>query len=132
MTPETFDKAIPELHQFMKQSGENDYHVSFFGGEPLLNWDLITHAVPVLKNDPKNKGICIITNLTLIDEEKIAYIKEQGVGISWSFDGMGSNQSRPLLPLLENTNPETGELFDGILDLYTHKKDLIKELTNLA
>jgi len=130
MTKEVFDKGIKDVHKLMERSGDRDYFVSFFGGEPMLNWDLIQHAVPVLQADPKNTGINIITNLTMIDEEKAAWIKENNVGISWSFDGMGSNDSRPLLPLLENTNPETGELFNGILDLYNNKKDLIKSLTN--
>jgi len=130
MMPETFDNAIPELYRLMSRSGDEFYHVSFFGGEPLLNWDLITHAVPFLKNDPKCKGINIITNLTMIDAEKAKYFKENGVGVSWSFDGMSSNETRPLLPLMENTNPETGDLFDGILEMYNYKKDIIKDLTN--
>jgi radical SAM protein with 4Fe4S-binding SPASM domain len=83
-----------------------------------------------LKSDKKCKGINIITNLTMIDNEKAHYLKENGVGVSWSFDGMSSNDTRPLLPLLENTNPETGELFDGILSMYEYKKDIIKDLTN--
>jgi len=130
MDKSTFNNAMPELYSLMERAGENDYFVSFFGGEPLLNWELIEHAVPILKNDPKNSGINIITNLTLIDEEKAKFIKENGIGVSWSFDGMGSNESRPLLPLLENTNPASGELFDGILDLYNSKKELIQSLTN--
>jgi uncharacterized protein len=130
MYPETFDNAMPELYNLMKRSGDIDYHVSFFGGEPLLNWDLITHAVPKLRADPKCKGINIISNLTMIDAEKAKYLKENGVGVSWSFDGMSSNDTRPLLPLLENTNPETGELFNGILDLYNHKKEILTDLTN--
>lgn len=130
MTTEVFDNALPELYNLMERSGDKEYHVSFFGGEPLLNFDLIKHAVPILQADPKCKGIGIITNLTMIDEEKAKYLRENGVGVSWSFDGMSSNETRPLLPLLENTNPETGELFDGILDMYNYKKDIIVSLTN--
>jgi len=66
----------------------------------------------------------------MIDEDKAKYLKENGVGVSWSFDGMSSNDTRPLLPLMENTNPETGELFDGILAMYNYKKDIIMDLTN--
>ena len=40
MTPEVFDNALPELYNLMKRSGDAEYHVSFFGGEPLLNFDL--------------------------------------------------------------------------------------------
>lgn len=130
MTKEVFDKGIKDTHKLMERSGDKDYFVSFFGGEPMLNWELIKHAVPILQADPKCTGINIITNLTMIDEAKFKFIKENNVGISWSFDGMGSNDSRPLLPILENTNPETGELFNGILDLYESKKEMIKELTN--
>jgi uncharacterized protein len=130
MTKEVFDNALPELYNLMDRSGDKEYHVSFFGGEPLLNFDLIKHAVPILKADPKCKGIGVITNLTMIDEEKAKFLQENGVGVSWSFDGMSSNETRPLLPLLENTNPETGELFDGILDMYNYKKDIITNLTN--
>ena len=131
MEPEVFDKGIEYLYTLMERSGDKDYHVSFFGGEPLLNWDLITHAVPKLRADPKCAGINIITNLTMIDDEKADYLKANGVGVSWSFDGMGSNESRPLLPLLENTNPETGEIFNGILDMYNYKKETITKLTKI-
>jgi uncharacterized protein len=130
MTPEVFDTAMPDLYNLMKRSGDHQFHVSFFGGEPLLNWDMVKYATEKLKADPKCKGINIITNLTMIDQEKFDYIKKAGIGVSWSFDGMSSNTTRPLLPLLENTNPDTGELFDGILDMYNHKKDLITGLTN--
>jgi uncharacterized protein len=130
MTKETFDESLPKLFELMDRSGQKDFFVSFFGGEPLLNWELIKHATPILTKDPRCKGINIISNLTMIDDDKFKFIKESGIGISWSFDGMSSNESRPLLPLLENTNPETGELFNGILDLYEHKKHLIKDLAN--
>lgn len=130
MTPEVFDAAIPKLYDLMRRSGDSTYQVSFFGGEPLLNWELIQHAVPFLNADKKNNGINIITNLTMIDQEKADYLRKYGVGISWSFDGMSSNETRPLLPILENTNPETGELFNGILELYESKKELLKGITN--
>lgn len=130
MTKEVFDESLPKVRDMVKRSGQHKYNVSFFGGEPLLNWDLIEYAAPKLREDPMCNGIVIITNLTMIDAEKAAFVKKHGIGISWSFDGMGSNESRPLLPILENTNPNTGELFNGIIDLYKHKKDIIKSLTN--
>ena len=125
MTKEVFDEGMIKLKDLMRLSGTTEYFISFFGGEPMLNWDLITYAVPKLKADPQCKGLNIISNMTMIDEEKAEYIKKEGIGVSWSFDGMSSNDTRPLLPLLENTNPETGELFDGILELYKSKKHLL-------
>ena len=130
MTKEIWDKGYNDLADFLKRSGNPEFQISFFGGEPMLNWDMIEYIVPQLKADKRCKGMNIITNMTMIDEYKANYLKENGVGISWSFDGMSSNETRPLLPMFENKNPETGEQFDGILELYKSKQDLIKSLTN--
>lgn len=130
MTKEAFDEGLNQIHKFMEMSGDNEYKISFFGGEPLLNWDLIQYATPILKNDPKNIGVNIISNLTLIDEEKVQWINENNIGVSWSFDGITSNDTRPLLPISENNDPQTGKLYNNILELYEHKKDIIKSLTN--
>lgn len=129
MSKETFDEGMIKLKDLMRLSGTSEYFVSFFGGEPLLNWDLITYAAPKLKSDPQCKGLNIISNMTMIDVEKHKYIKETGIGISWSFDGMSSNETRPLLPMLENKDKD-GKQFDGILALYESKKDLILDITN--
>lgn len=125
-----FDKGIQNVHKLLEKSNCDSYFVSFFGGEPLLNWDLITYAVPILKKDKKNVGINIISNLTMIDEEKAKYIKDNNLSVSWSFDGISSNETRPLLPIFENKNQLTGKLFNNILELYNSKKDIIKSLTN--
>ena len=129
MTKEVFDEGMIKLKDLMRLSNTFEYRVSFFGGEPLLNWDLITHAIPFLKNDPQCVGLNIISNMTMIDQEKHDYLKENEVGISWSFDGMSSNETRPLLPMLENKNKD-GDYFNGILELYETKKDLILDLTS--
>ena len=68
MEKETFDNALPKLYDMMKRFGCANYHVSFFGGEPLLNFDLIKHAVPILHADPKCKGINIISNFIYLQQ----------------------------------------------------------------
>jgi uncharacterized protein len=129
MSIETFDKAIKNLDNFLERSGQTKFNASFFGGEPLLNWELIKYATPKLRAMEKCNGIVLISNLTMIDEEKRDWLLENKVGVSWSFDGMSSNVSRPLLPMLENNN-STGKMYDGILSMYEDKKDLILSLTN--
>ena len=47
MTPEVFDKAWPEFIQLVDRSKSQPagkFHLTFFGGEPLLNMPLIKHA----------------------------------------------------------------------------------------
>ena len=124
MTEKVFDNVYNKLTDLMDRSGETQFHVSFFGGEPLLNWDLIKYATPILNADPRCHSLVLISNMTMIDEEKSSYLKDNNIGVSWSFDGMGSNESRPLLPMLENKDKDN-KLYNGILDMYEDKKDII-------
>jgi len=130
MTPEVFDKKFPEVLELMQRSGTEQLNVSFFGGEPMLNWELIEHVTKKLKTEYSDiiKSLVIISNMTMIDQEKVNFIKKWNLGISWSFDGMTSNESRPLLPILENKNND-GVLYSNILDLYKDKIDLIKQVS---
>jgi uncharacterized protein len=130
MTKETFDDNYQKIHDFVRLSKQKDFAVSFFGGEPLLNWDLITYVVPILKADPLCKQIVLISNLTMLEEEKSKYLKDNNIGVSWSFDGLSSNESRPLLPIFENNNPKTNKRYESILDMYNEKKELILSHVN--
>jgi len=131
MTKETFDENLPKVLEFMERSGTNKLNLSFFGGEPLLNWELIKHVTKIMREEYNDllSGLVIITNMTMIDQEKVDFIKEWGLGVSWSFDGITSNETRPLLPMLENKDA-SGVLYDGILDLYKDKMHLIRQITN--
>lgn len=65
--------------------------IEFQGGEPLLNWDVITSSVIYAENLAKksNKTVefVICTNLTAITEEKILFCKDHNISISTSLDG---------------------------------------------
>ena len=131
MTTETFDKNFPKVLEFMEKSGANKLNMSFFGGEPMLNWELIEHATKKLRTEYPDmlQGLVIISNMTMIDQDKVDFIKKWGLGVSWSFDGITSNETRPLLPMLENTNAN-GEQYINIMELYKDKMPFIKQLTN--
>ena len=129
MSTDTFDENLPKIIELMERSDTKKLNVSFFGGEPMLNWDLIVHATGILNKLPILNGINIISNMTMIDEEKAEWIKANNIGVSWSFDGMASDSSRPLLPMLENQDAD-GTQYNGIMDLYKDKKDIIMGLTN--
>lgn len=129
MTKESFDEALPKIIELMQRSGTTDLICSFFGGEPMLNWELIEHATKRLQSLPLDVKLVIISNMTMITQERVDWVLENNVGISWSFDGMGSNESRPLLPVFENKNAD-GNHYNGILDMYKDKIDMIKQVTN--
>ncbi len=53
MSTDTFDMLIDNMDDILKLYDQSGYHLDFFGGEPLLNFDLIKHAVPILQNDKR-------------------------------------------------------------------------------
>lgn len=118
LTKEMVMDAMKKVKNHMKRIGEKTYNINYFGGEPLLEFDLIKELAPIFKNDPDCDFQFIVTNGTLLTEEKYNFLKEY-MGLSWSFDGIGSETSRPLLKMKENGS------YKNIMDLYNDKKDLI-------
>ncbi len=68
--------------------------VDFFGGEPLMNWDVVKQLVDYGRSleeaHQKNFRFTLTTNGVLLDEEKIAYINENMENVVLSLDGTKS------------------------------------------
>jgi len=118
MEREEVDLFIDKVGNIMKLYKQEKYHISFFGGEPLLNWELIKYATPKFNADPRCHSVIIISNGLLLDEEKVKFIKDNNIGFSLSFDGLWQKENRPLV---------SGK---SSFDSYIEKKDLIKSLVN--
>ena len=78
LTPETGKKALDFL---MENSGNrHNLEVDFFGGEPLMNFDVVKELVAYGRENEgkhgKNIRFTITTNGMLLDDEKIDYIKD--------------------------------------------------------
>lgn len=62
--------------------------ISFYGGEPLLNLDLIKKCVEYAKNNcPLKFGFYITTNGTLLKDDVVDYLVENNFNIFISLDG---------------------------------------------
>src|SRR4051812_1445466 len=65
--------------------------IEFQGGEPTANWDVLRHAVEYAtrKNVEANKvlSFALVTNLSLMDDERLEYLLDPRVQISTSLDG---------------------------------------------
>lgn len=123
MTLETINKVIPKLHEYVKQSGQQKYSISYFGGEPLMNFDLIKEAYEIFNADEMCQEQCIISNGSLLNKEIYSWLKIHKIGFSWSFDGKNSNISRPLLPIKENKGVK------NILSVYENIRDEILDIS---
>lgn len=89
MTTETAKKAI----DFLIENSGNHYNldVDFFGGEPLMNWDVVTETVDYARNleEKYNKhfNFTLTTNGMLLDDDKIEYLNENMKNVVLSLDG---------------------------------------------
>lgn len=89
MSPEVACKAVDFL---INNSGKRkNVEIDFFGGEPLLNFDVVKKTVEygrkVQRNTGKEIHFTITTNGVLLDDEKIKYINENMDNVVISLDG---------------------------------------------
>lgn len=86
---ETGKKAL----DFLVANSGNRVHleVDFFGGEPLMNWDVVKKLVlygrSIEKEHNKQFRFTMTTNGILLDEEKLAFINQEMGNLVLSLDG---------------------------------------------
>lgn len=73
------------------QSPSNGITIEFQGGEPLLNWEvikfIITYAKEKNKVAQKDLQFTLVTNMTMMDEEKMDHLINEDIGVCTSLDG---------------------------------------------
>jgi len=80
---------IEYFTDLLKENKNDQISIDFFGGEPLLNFDLIKNLINRNIKINKNKKINYIltTNGTLYSKEVSKFLKESNVDIIFSLDG---------------------------------------------
>lgn len=88
MTYDTAKRAAEFLLSNAKESGETP-GINFFGGEPLLMWDSIIKPLTLyLREEVKEPfELSMTSNGILLDDEKIAFMKNHDIGLLFSLDG---------------------------------------------
>ena len=89
MKPEVFDYHYKTtLPYFMKHYGYDKYKLDLFGGEPTTYWKMIKYIVDRVSSDEKLDHIFLPTNGLTMTPVDVAYLKENNVKVSLSFDGI--------------------------------------------
>ena len=88
----TFEVGKQAFDFLIKNSGtRRNLEVDFFGGEPLMNWDvvvkLVEYARSVEKKFNKNFRFTLTTNGVLLDEDKFDFINKEMSNVVLSLDG---------------------------------------------
>ncbi|WP_459128893.1 thioether cross-link-forming SCIFF peptide maturase [Guggenheimella bovis] len=96
MDLETGKKALRFL---IEHSGNRkNLEVDFFGGEPLMNFDVVKELVAygrqIEKEHQKNFRFTMTTNGVLLDDEKIDYLNREMHNVVLSIDGRKSTNDR--------------------------------------
>jgi len=87
MSKETAEKAV----DLALRTTNPAVTIEFQGGEPLANFDVVRHVVSYAlarnKNIGKELGFTLVSNLSLMDQEKLDWLLENRVQICTSIDG---------------------------------------------
>ncbi len=87
MTPEIAEKSV----DLALQSTSPGVTIEFQGGEPLVNFAVVKHIIEygIARNRAYGKQLefTMVTNLSLMDEEKLAYLVDKKVQMCTSIDG---------------------------------------------
>jgi len=97
MTEETARKTVDLIFQ-----GPSPHvTIEFQGGEPLMNWDVIKFIINYVREKEKTSNkrahFGVVTNLSLMTDEKFKFLADHDVSISTSLDGPEHvhNKNRP-------------------------------------
>lgn len=97
LTPPVADRIVDCIFE----SPAPSVSIEFQGGESLLNLGAVKHVVATARSRAKETGkkvrFSLVTNLTLLTDEVLCYLKENEIGISTSLDGPPAihDQNRP-------------------------------------
>lgn len=93
----SFDIAKKSIDFLINHSKDlRQINIGFYGGEPLLEFELIKKCVAYAndKAEGKNLTYSMTTNGTLLDEEKVEFLQENNVMLVISLDGPRENHDR--------------------------------------
>ena len=153
MTLDTIKDGLSAFNSFLDEEKDKNYElikINFFGGEPLIKFDLIkdsySYIHKLIKQKNKRLKVTINTNGTLLDDEKIDWIINNKVHIYLSIDGLKEQNDKnrifkngkgtfdivieKLMTLLKKADDEYIEKYLTILVTVTN--DNIKQVEELV
>jgi sulfatase maturation enzyme AslB (radical SAM superfamily) len=84
---------LEEFRKMRERFPDETIKIDFFGGEPLLQMDLIKIILDGVKHD-NNLKLFMPTNGLLLDEKKVQFLIDNNIEVSLSFDGLWQDRNR--------------------------------------
>lgn len=118
MSQATVDVAVRKYCEYVKEQGITKPLIIFYGGEPLVNWMAIERTIQIVNSHNVKMEYSIVTNATLLDEERIKFLVQNDVEIGISIDGPK--------PLNDNNRIYRGS-DESVYDVVTEKIKLLQK-----
>ena len=132
-----------------KSGSRRNLEVDFFGGEPLMNWDvvkkLVAYARSIEKEHNKNFRFTLTTNGMLIDDEVIDFLNKEMSNVVLSLDGRpevndhfrkdykGSGSYEVIVPKFKRLVEARGDKNYYVRGTYTHNNvDFTNDILHMA
>ena len=146
----SFEVGKQALDFLMEHSGtRRNLEVDFFGGEPLMNWEvvkrLVGYARSVEKERGKNFRFTLTTNGMLIDDEVIDFVNREMSNVVLSLDGRkeindrtrvdyaGNGSYERIVPKFQKLVAARGGRNYYIRGTFTHANpDFIRDIFHMA
>lgn len=102
MSLDTGLQAMDRLFELAEAHGHPEVKIKYAGGEPTMNWELIPalHERAKFRAQEMERSLTevLVTNATLLNRERLRFIKEAGFRLSISLDGLGAghDHQRPV------------------------------------
>lgn len=147
MSYETGQKALDFL---VKNSGGRvNLEVDFFGGEPLLNWQVVRDLVAYGRSleEPNNKKFrfTLTTNGVVLNDEIMEFVNKEMANVVLSMDGRkevhdrmrphrgGQGSYDEIVPKFQKLANSRGQMNYYVRGTFTHNNlDFSKDVTHLA
>jgi uncharacterized protein len=110
---------LAEFRKMRSQYPDETIKIDFFGGEPLLQIDLIKQILDGVRNDGNIK-LFMPTNGLLLNEEIVQWLVDENIETSISFDGLWQDRNRLQL---------NGK---GTLERFFEKRELFHRLPKVS
>lgn len=145
-----FDVAKRAVDFLIAQSGPRKHlEIDFFGGEPLMNWDVVKQTVEYAEAEGKKHNkifkLTMTTNGLLLNQEKIDYLNDHKMSMVLSLDGReevhnrmrpsagGKDTYHPIAENLVNAVKQRDGLEYYVRGTYTHKNlDFVDDVMALS
>ena len=146
----SFEVGKQALDFLVAHSGKRrNLEVDFFGGEPLMNWDvvkqLVAYACSIEKEAGKNFRFTLTTNGVLVDDEVIEFANKEMHNVVMSIDGRkevhdrfrvnyaGQGSYDTIIPKFQKFAKARGERDYYVRGTYTHHNtDFTKDILHMA